>query len=114
MIMKTQALTLALSAVALLSIPAADAQSQYGYTVNGTNVLTNSAVIDGTNVMTYPAVVSGSADARVISGIDSCAPLFGDLTHFDNEVEIDNNRGLLSGLFGSGDTRLGVNTYSAV
>jgi hypothetical protein len=111
--MNVQALTLALTALALLSTTTANAQSRYTYTVNGSNVLTNSAVVGGTNVTTYPAVVAGpSALSACPTTIDACAPLFGEQTHFDNDMNI--NRGLIGGLFGSGGTRRGVSTYSAV
>lgn len=117
--MKTRALTLALAAIAFLSTAAADAQSRYSYTVNGSNVMTNSAVLGGTNVLTYPAVVgtSGAIDGCATSTgfVEPCAPLFGEQTHWDNNMR-NNDRGLLGlgGLFGSRDSRLGVNTYSAV
>jgi len=108
--MKTQALSFALAAVALLST-AANAQSRYSYTVNGSSVLTNSAVIGGTTVLTQPAVIGGTATYSAPL-IDANTPLFGDRTHWDNDMGV-NRGGLLSGLFGS-DDRLGVNTYSAV
>lgn len=107
--MKTQALSLALAAVALLST-AANAQSKYSYHVNGSNVLTNSAVIGGTTVLTQPAVLGGTATYSA-GYVDAHTPLFGEQTHWDNDME--DRGGLLSGLFGS-DERIGVNTYSAV
>lgn len=112
--MNTRALPVALCAIALLATSAANAQSRYNYSVNGASVMTNMpAVVGTTNVMTYPAVVTGSTCAP--SGVvGACDPLFGEQTHWDNDMEIrDNSRGLLGGLFGTRE-RLGVNTYSAV
>lgn len=90
--MKTQALILSLSALALCSSTAAKADTYITTT--------------GYRVLTYPAVVTTSAACAAPL---TCEPLFGSHTWYDNGPAIRS-----TGLLGMRSTEVGVREFSAV
>lgn len=121
--MKTQALTLALAALALLSTTAANARGTY-YINGQNNVLTYPAVVDGTTAIGTGAI--GACGAVCPSALD-CSPLFGRHTFYDNGMRLRNRGlagfgggllGLGGGLLGLGRSgyydQMGVNSFAAV